>query len=296
VGRVFFHGPSDDGKQRRGQASGERKAGGIACGAALLYSGPERGRSLVSTPTVDPEPARARKRSASRSRRRPRRARRWLLRIFTILFLIGLAPLLLTLLYTLPAVHPISTLMAKDLATFRGYDRQWAPIEDIAPVLVHSVIMSEDGQFCSHRGIDWKELNLVIDDALAGEATRGASTIPMQTVKNLFLWHGRSFIRKLLEAPLAIYFDAVVSKKRIMEIYLNIAEWGPGIYGAEAAAQHHFGKPASELTRRESALLAAALPNPYERNPAAPGPGLQRVASTVEKRASQAGGYVGCVQ
>ena len=213
-----------------------------------------------------------------------------------MLLLLAVAPLALTFLYTLPAVHPVSTLMAKDLATFDGYDRRWVAIEDIAPVLLHSVIMSEDGQFCSHRGIDWKELNLVIDDALAGEATRGASTIPMQTVKNLFLWSGRSVIRKLMEAPLAIWFDAVVSKKRIMEIYLNIAEWGPGIYGIEAAAQHHFGRPASELTRRQAALLAATLPNPIARNPADPGPGLQRVASTVENRASKAGAYVKCVQ
>jgi monofunctional biosynthetic peptidoglycan transglycosylase len=252
----------------------------------------------MSAPIVDPEPAIAV--TKERSMRRRRRAHpliRWTRRIFLVAFVVALLPLALTFLYLLPGVHPISTLMAKDLITFQGYDREWIPIEEVAPVLVHSVIMSEDGQFCSHRGIDWKGMNLVIEDALAGEETRGASTIPMQTVKNLFLWQDRSIIRKLIEAPLAIWFDAVMPKKRILEIYLNIAEWGPGgIYGAQAAALHHFGKPASELTRREAALLAATLPNPIERNPADPGPGLSRVASVVEKRASRAGGYVGCVE
>lgn len=247
------------------------------------------------TPTVDPDPAPPAKRRRASQRGRRRRARGWFWRAFLLLFLVAVSPLLLTALYLWPAVHPISTLMAKDLVTGQGYDRRWVDIDDIAPTLVHSVIMSEDGQFCFHRGIDWKELNLVIDDALAGEATRGASTIPMQAAKNLFLWQGRSFIRKLLEAPLAIYLDAVAPKKRIMEIYLNIVEWGPNIYGAEAAAQHHFGRPASGLTSRQAALLAASLPNPKERDPANPEPGLQRVAGTVERRAGQAGNYVKCV-
>ena len=156
--------------------------------------------------------------------------------------------------------------------------------------------MSEDGQFCSHQGIDWGELNAVIEEAMAGETTRGASTIPMQTVKNLFLWQGRSFLRKALEAPLAVYFDAVVPKKRIMEIYLNIVEWGPGIYGIEAAAEHHFGRSARDLGRRQAALLAVTLPNPLERNPAKPGPGLKRLASVIERRAARSGDYVRCVE
>ncbi|WP_051131363.1 monofunctional biosynthetic peptidoglycan transglycosylase [Pseudaminobacter salicylatoxidans] len=219
----------------------------------------------------------------------------WIRRGMTALVCIALVPLVLTFLYLPPFVHPISTLMLKDLATFQGYDRRWVSIDDIAPVLSHSVIMSEDGQFCSHRGIDWGEMRAVIDDALAGESTRGASTITMQTVKNLFLWNGRSIIRKGLEMPLAVYFDAVMPKKRIMEIYLNIAEWGPGIYGVEAAAQHHFGVSAKKLTPRQAALLTVALPNPIDRNPAKAGPGLKRVASIVQRRASRAGGYVSCV-
>jgi monofunctional biosynthetic peptidoglycan transglycosylase len=170
-------------------------------------------------------------------------------------------------------------------------------LDEVAPVLAHSVIMSEDGQFCAHRGIDLAELKLVIDDAIAGEGARGASTITMQTVKNLFLWH-RPFValRKIMELPLAVYFDLVVPKRRIMEIYLNIAEWGPGIYGVEAAARHHFGRPAKDLTRRQAALLAVTLPNPSTRNPAKPGPGLRRLAGVIEKRATKAGGYVGCLE
>jgi monofunctional biosynthetic peptidoglycan transglycosylase len=252
---------------------------------------------LLTTPNIDPDPDMPANQGISRGRRRPRRRRwRWLRRLVVAAFLIAIAPLLLTLVYLWPAIHPISTLMVKDLVTLEGYERQWTDIDDIASVLVHSVIMSEDGQFCFHRGIDWKELNLVLEEALSGEATRGASTIPMQTVKNLFLWQGRSFLRKALEAPLAVYFDAVVPKKRIMEIYLNIVEWGPNVYGAEAAARHHFGKSAAELSRREAALLAATLPNPRERNPAEPGRGLQQVAAVVERRTAQAGDYVGCVE
>jgi membrane peptidoglycan carboxypeptidase len=106
---------------------------------------------------------------------------------------------------------------------------------------VNSIIMSEDGQFCSHWGVDWGALNAVLDRE--GGPSRGASTIAMQTVKNLFLWSSRSYIRKGLEIPLAYYADFILSKRRIMEIYLNIAEWGPGIFGAEAAAQHYFNKP-----------------------------------------------------
>jgi len=223
--------------------------------------------------------------------------RPWLRRAIKVAVVLAVLPIVLTILYIPSFVHPISTLMVKDLVTFQGYDRRWVPLEDIAPALIHSVIMSEDGQFCSHRGVDLGELKLVIDDAIAGEQPRGASTITMQTVKNLYLWH-RPFgtLRKVVELPLAVYTDLVMPKRRIMEIYLNIAEWGPNIYGIEAAAQHHFGRSAKNLTRRQAALLTVALPNPITRNPARPGPGLRRLASVVQARASRAGGYVDCVE
>ena len=220
--------------------------------------------------------------------------RSWKKLVLLALFLLAL-PYLVIVLYAVEPIRPISTLMLRDLVLLKGYDRQWVEFDDIAPVLVQSVMMSEDGQFCSHRGVDWGEMKAVVQDALDGEATRGASTIPMQTAKNLFLWNSRSFVRKAMEMPLAIAADFVWSKRRLMEIYLNIAEWGPGIYGIEAAAQHHFNVPAAKLSRRQAALLAASLPNPYERNAGKPGRGLQRLAGVIEKRARRSGGYITCL-
>ncbi len=220
---------------------------------------------------------------------------RWLRKLVLAGAVLALAPVALTILYIPPFVHPVSTLMLKDLVTFKGYDRQWVSIDDIAPVLIHSVMMSEDGQYCSHLGVDWAAINQVIDDAMEGEGSRGASTIPMQTVKNIYLWSSRSYVRKVLEIPYALLIDLVWTKRRLMEIYLNIAEWGPGIYGIEAAARHHFGVSAKNLSRRQATLLAVALPNPAIRKPAKPSKGLNRLARLIERRAIQAGGYVECV-
>lgn len=206
-----------------------------------------------------------------------------------------LLPYLLIFVYLIGFIHPVSTLMLRDLVLLRGYDRQWVAFDDIAPVLVQSVMMSEDGQFCAHNGVDWMQMRGVVEDALDGEQTRGASTIPMQTVKNLYLWNGRSFIRKGMELPLAVVADLVWSKRRMMEIYLNVAEWGDGIYGIEAAARHHFGVSAAKLSRRQAALLAVALPNPIDRNAGKPGRGLRRLASVIERRASRSGGYITCL-
>lgn len=233
-----------------------------------------------------------------RQGRRPARgkAARWLIRI--VVFLVGLAmiPLVLTLLYAIPSVHPISTPMLKDIILSRPYKREWVSLDQISPNLIRSVIMSEDGQFCRHNGIDWRQMRMVVDDTLAGEETRGASTIPMQAVKNLFLWGGRSYLRKALEAPLALYFDAVLSKRRILEIYLNIVRWGPGIFGAQAAAEYHFRRPASALGRRQGALLAVTLPNPYLRHPERPSAGLRRLATLIERRTARyASSHVTCL-
>ena len=204
-------------------------------------------------------------------------------------------PLILTPLYALRSVHPVSTLMIWDEITARPALRDWVSIDDVSPVLLHSIIMSEDGQFCRHRGVDWGELRAVVDQALDGEETRGASTLTMQTVKNLFLWNDRSFIRKGLELPLALYFDLVLSKRRIMEIYVNIAEWDTGVYGIEAAAQHYFGKSASKLTAREAALITVSLPAPDLRSPANPSATMRKLARRVERLAQRSGSYVGCV-
>ncbi|MEO9167790.1 MAG: monofunctional biosynthetic peptidoglycan transglycosylase, partial [Aestuariivirga sp.] len=166
-------------------------------------------------------------------------------------------PLLSTLAYIVVPV-PITNLMLFRLLGGQGLHKDWMPLQAISPNLARAVITSEDERFCSHHGIDWVEFH----DAMGGEdgPSRGASTISMQVAKNLYLWEGRSYIRKGLEMPLAVYMDAVLRKRRMMEIYLNVVEWAPGVYGAEAAAQHHFGKPAAKLTTREAALLAASLP------------------------------------
>ncbi len=219
-------------------------------------------------------------------------ALRWALRLF-ILFVLAIA--ILPWIYRSPQVKPVSTLMILQWATGTAVTREWVPIEKMSPALIQSVMMSEDGQYCAHNGIDWNALSAVIDDAMEGEKTRGASTITMQAAKNLFLWPGRSFLRKAFEAPVALYVDFAIPKRRQMEIYLNIVEWGPGIFGAEAASRYHFGKFASELTEREAALLAVTLPNPHLRNPAKPSKGLSRLAKVTQSRARQSGAYIGCV-
>jgi monofunctional biosynthetic peptidoglycan transglycosylase len=221
--------------------------------------------------------------------------RRWIKRLLKWAVIVALAPYFLILVYAVDFVRPVSTLMLWDLATFKGYDRRWVEFEDISPALVQSVMMSEDGQFCSHFGVDVRQLQGVVEDALDGEATRGASTIPMQTAKNLFLWNGRSFLRKGLELPLAIGADAVWSKKRLMEIYLNIAEWGPGIYGIEAAAQYHFKTSAAKLSKKQAALLAVSLPNPITRVASKPSRGMSRLANLIQRRANASGEYIKCL-
>lgn len=206
-----------------------------------------------------------------------------------------LIPYVLILLYWLPFVRPVSTLMLADLVLLRGYDRQWVALDDISPNLVKAVMMSEDGQFCAHNGVDWAQLSGVVQDALDGEATRGASTITMQTAKNLFLWNGRSFLRKALELPLALFADTLWSKRRTLEIYLNVAEWGPGIYGIEAAARHHFKVPASRLSLRQATLLAVSLPNPILRAASKPTRNMNRLSPVIERRVRTSGDYIRCI-
>jgi len=216
-------------------------------------------------------------------------------RIVLVLIGVLLLPYLLIVVYLLPFIHPVSTLMIGDAATFQGYDRRWVPLDKIAPVLVKSVMVSEDGQFCYHGGVDWGEMRTLVQETMRGKSTRGGSTIPMQTVKNLFLWNGRSFVRKALELPLAVTASTVWSKRRMMELYLNVAEWGPGIYGIEAAARYHFKVPASRLTARQAALLAVSLPNPIDRVASRPGRGLGQLASLIQRRARNADPYIKCL-
>jgi monofunctional biosynthetic peptidoglycan transglycosylase len=155
---------------------------------------------------------------------------------------------------------------------------------------------SEDSRFCEHRGVDWDALWDVVEAADEDGPARGASTLPMQTAKNLFLWPSRSYIRKGLELPIALYIDLIWSKPRMMENYLNIAEWGEGIFGAEAAARHYFRKSAKNLTRREAALLATALPNPLVRNPARPSARHRALAARLMGRMERAAPYTECLK
>jgi monofunctional biosynthetic peptidoglycan transglycosylase len=219
--------------------------------------------------------------------RSPRSAAFRLVRALLIaLVAIVLLPYLLTPLYH--AVNPVSTLMLWRWATGARVERTWTPLTAIAPALPRTVIASEDARYCVHRGVDLGELRAAIQDADDLSDMRGGSTIAQQTAKNLFLWQGRSVVRKVLEFPLALWLDLVLGKRRLMEIYLNIAEWGPnGEFGAEAGARHAFGKSARDLSAREAALLAASLPNPHRRSAGRPGPGVRRLAGIHEARAAR---------
>ena len=202
-----------------------------------------------------------------------------------LILIVALAlPYLLAPLYRMG--HPVSTLMVWRWLKGAPVSRQWIDLHAMSPYLPRSVVAAEDAKFCIHHGIDWDALNDVIEDAEEGEVTRGGSTITQQVAKNLFLWSGRSFVRKALEFPLALWIDFVLPKQRILEIYLNIAELGPsGQFGANAGAKYAFGRPASNLSPHEAALLASILPNPVKRSARNPGPGVRRLAGTYVVRA-----------
>jgi monofunctional glycosyltransferase len=206
-----------------------------------------------------------------------------------------LLPYLITPVYSV--VDPVSTSMLSRRLSGARVERHFVPIGRIVPTLPLTVIIAEDGRFCSHHGIDLNELREAIAEADDIEEMRGGSTITQQVAKNLFLWQGRSYVRKTLEFPLALWIDLVLSKRRIMEIYLNIAEWGPnGEFGAEAGARRAFGKSAQNLSGYEAGLLAAALPNPAARNARQPGPGLRRLAGLYVARAARAPAAAACLR
>jgi monofunctional glycosyltransferase len=180
-----------------------------------------------------------------------------------------------------PPVTPLMVIRSVSGAPIR---ERWVPLRHISPSLIRAVIASEDETFCSNDGFDWTQLDIAWHEFLSGRAPRGASTITMQTAKNLFLWPGRSFLRKGIEAYFTFLLDLLWSKQRIMETYLNIIEWGDGIYGAEMAARLHFGTSAAALTPREAALFAAVLPNPRRWSPAHPTSHIEERAATIRAR------------
>jgi len=192
---------------------------------------------------------------------------------------------------------PLSALMLARLFGGQSIDQRWVPLHAVSPHLIRSVIIAEDGQFCRHQGVDLRELEAELKRAarVGDGEIRGASTISMQVSKNLLLWQGRSYLRKGLELALTVLMEVIWPKPRILEVYLNIAEWGPGIFGVEAAARRHFGKSAPRLTSREAALLAAALPNPFLRKAGNPGPGTRRLAALIEGRARAIGSRASCI-
>ncbi len=170
-----------------------------------------------------------------------------------------------------PTTH---TILIDPLAT---YDRRWVALNDIAPVMARSVVAAEDANFCAHWGFDMAEIRKVIQTG----SGRGASTLSQQVVKNVYLWQGRSWARKALEAALTPVVEAVWTKRRILEVYLNVAEFGPGIYGIDAAAREIWGTTPDRLTARQAARLAAVLPNPKERDAANPDATTRRRAAQI---------------
>jgi monofunctional biosynthetic peptidoglycan transglycosylase len=194
-------------------------------------------------------------------------------------------------------VQPVSTPMLWRWVTGARVERIVVPLGRIAPTLPLAVIVAEDGSFCHNHGIDLGAMREALEEADDIEAARGGSTITQQTAKNLFLWPGRSFLRKSLEFPLALWINLVLPKRRVLEIYLNIAEWGPdGEFGAEAAARWAFGKSARDLTARESAELAAILPNPLRRSARAPSAPVRRLAGLYERRAAAHPALDACIR
>lgn len=209
--------------------------------------------------------------------------------------LVLLVPYLLAPLYRF--VDPVSTLMLGRWATGKRVERVFVPLSAMSSALPRTVLVAEDARFCTHRGIDFGELRAAIEDADDISEMRGGSTVAQQTAKNLFLWPGRSVVRKVLEFPLALWLDLVLGKRRLMEVYLNIAEWGPnGEFGAEAAARQAFGKSAKDLGAREAALLASILPNPRQRSAARPGAGVRRLAGLYQARAARSASVADCLR
>ena len=238
-------------------------------------------------------PASLAPRAAPRRRRSPA-AGSGVRRVLVVaLLIVLLVPPALLLVYRFLPV-PITPLMVIRLVEGEGLRKEWVSLDELAPVLPQAVVAAEDNRFCQHFGFDWQELEGQIDALLAGERARGASTITMQTAKNLFLWPGRDLVRKALEAWLTPQVELLLPKRRIAEVYLNVAEFGPGIYGAEAAARAYFDKPASALSAGEAALLAAVLPSPREWSPARPTVYLQGRARTIRTRIDQLGPMLDC--
>jgi|GEM_PF-148587 len=218
---------------------------------------------------------------------------RWAVRLVAFFLLASIALVLIYRVIDPPltplmVIRPLEGLAGIDLV---GVDKQWVSIEDVSPALLRSVIAAEDGRFFIHNGVDWKAVDQAQkrNERSNGKKLYGASTITMQCARNVFLWQGRNYVRKALEIYFTYLIEFLWSKKRILEVYVNVIEWGDGVYGVEAASQKYFGIPASRLSARQAALLAAVLPNPRVWNPAQPTSYINRRAATIQGRASGVG-------
>lgn len=216
------------------------------------------------------------------------RKRRPLLTLF--LFILAFPFLQVAVLRFVPA--PPTILMVERAVKGNGLDYRWRSLERLSPYLVTAAIAAEDARFCQHKGFDFEAIQKAMEaneraEASGSSKVRGGSTITQQTAKNVFLWPHRSYVRKALEAGYSVLIEYGWGKRRIMEMYLNVAEFAPGVYGAEAGARHWFGKSAESLSRAEAARLIAVLPSPRRYNAASPGPYVRRRTARIQANAAQ---------
>ena len=208
-----------------------------------------------------------------------KRVLRWVAKIVVAMFVLSIA---MTVAYRW-INPPITLLMISRAFDGTKINKTWVPLDQISPNLVRASIASEDNNYLGHRGFDLGAIYDALDERQQGKRQRGASTISQQTAKNVFLWSGKSWIRKGCEVYFTLLIERLWSKERIMEVYLNVIEMGNGVYGAEAAAQHYFGRSAAKLTQRQAALIVAAYPNPRQRDPARPTSYLNKRAAQIQR-------------
>jgi len=243
-----------------------------------------RTRSRTETPDAE----------TPRPKRRRFRPIRWLFRWFFRLFFSAIAVVLLAVVAVATLNPPFTPYMLMERQRLGSVTQEWVDIKDIAPVMARAAVAAEDANFCDHWGLDLEAIRL----ALMEGSGRGASTISQQVVKNVYLWPDRSYVRKAAEALITPVVEAIWSKKRILEVYLNVAEFDEGVFGVEAAAQHYFGVSAGALTTRQASRLAAILPDPKGRSASNPSSFVQRRASDIADGAAtiRADGRAACFQ
>ncbi|MEH6737007.1 MAG: monofunctional biosynthetic peptidoglycan transglycosylase [Sulfitobacter sp.] len=219
-----------------------------------------------------------------------RRIRRFVWRVVAVVFLLVAAAVLLGRIVN----PPTTAYMFSESRRLGGVDYEWVPMREIAPVMARAVVAAEDANFCEHWGFDLKAIKLAISQG----SNRGASTLSQQTVKNVYLWHGRTWIRKALEAGITPIVEAVWPKRRILEVYLNVAEFDEGVFGVEAASRHYFKVGPEELTARQASQLAAVLPSPKTRSASRPTNYLKKRAAQIRSGAAtiKADGRADCFE